>query len=196
MNATKRSPAPFAVIGIVAAFLFAVVWIVAAQSDSSWVLGENTLSDLGVSSVQFTADLFMYGCIITGILIFVFGLGKACCETRNSRAAGILVAAAGIFLVLVGIYNKDFGNGNIHVAVAYLLFLFLILAAIVSIAGDWAEGKRLSACATAILIVIVIGADIGNGLAYIEAVAVACALLWILIQSVKMILNLNAAEAA
>ncbi|MDO5852800.1 MAG: DUF998 domain-containing protein [Thermoplasmata archaeon] len=194
MNATKVSPAPFAVIGIVAAFLFAVVWIVAAKNDPSWVFGDNTLSDMGISDVQLTADLFMYGCIITGILILVFGAGKACSEAGYSRASGILLAAAGVFLVLVGVYNKDFGNGNTHETVAWLFFVFLALAAIVSIFGDMAEGKRLNGIITTILVLICIGVCIGNTLAYTEGVVVACSLIWLLAESAKMILNLGAAK--
>lgn len=196
MKAFKRNTAPFAVVGIVAAILFAMVWLVAAVNDPNWVLGVNTLSDMGVSDVQLTADLFMYGCIITGLLVFVFGLGKASNEYGSSRASGIMTAIAGVFLVLVGLYNKDFGNGNIHDTVAILFFLFLALAAMASVHGDWTEGKRINGAIGAILIMIVIGVAVGKPLAFVETVAVLCGLIWIISESVKMILNIRAAESA
>ena len=74
MNVSYRHPGPFAVIGLIAAFALAIVISVAINGDSTWVYGENMLSDLGVSDVQLTADLFNYGCLIIGILVFVFGL--------------------------------------------------------------------------------------------------------------------------
>lgn len=191
MKAFSCNTGPFAVIGIAMAFFFAMVWIVAASNDPNWSLGVNTLSDMGISDVQLTADLFMYGCMIAGALAFVFGLGKAYNEANASRASGIMVAFAGVFLILVGLYNKDYGNGNLHQTVAMLFFFFLTVAAALSVFGDWAEGKRVNAVISATLIVIVIGAAVGNTIAYVEAVAVICGLLWIMNESVKMILNLN-----
>ena len=63
MNVSNRHPGPFAAIGLLAAFAFAVIMIVAINGDSAWVYGENMLSDLGISDVQMTADLFNYGCM-------------------------------------------------------------------------------------------------------------------------------------
>ncbi len=191
MNANTRSPALYACIGIFAAFIFAAIWVVAAQGDPSWVFGESMISDLGVSDVELTADLFMYGCIVTGLLAFIFGVGKAYTECGSNRLAGILVAIAGAFLVLVGLYNENFGNGNIHNTVAILFFLFLVLGMLASMVGDWAEGKRVNGAVTAVLIMVMIGVAVGKDLAYVESIAVICGLLWIFNASAKMILNVN-----
>ena len=108
MNATTHNPAAFAVVGIVAAALFAVMWIIMAEGDPTWVLGENTLSDLGISINDDVATEFKYTCMITGILLLVFGAGKAYCENGASTASGVFAAIAGVFIVLVGLYNKDY----------------------------------------------------------------------------------------
>lgn len=194
MNATKHSPAPFAVVGIVAAAFFAVMWIVAAQGDASWVLGESTVSDLGISANDDTANEFMYGCIITGILVIVFGAGKAYCENGASTAAGLFIAAAGLFLALLGIFDKNYGNGDAHQAFAYLCFIFIAVGAVCSMFGDHAEGKKINAAITGALILIVVGAVVGKELAYYEAVATVCALLWLVSESVKMIFDLPKME--
>lgn len=191
MNATKHSPAPFAVVGIVAAAFFAVMWIVAANGDSTWVLGESMISNLGVSDVDDTANEFMYGCIITGILVIVFGAGKAYCEQGASTASGIFLAATGLFLALVGIFDENYGNGDAHDAFAYLFFIFLFVSAACSIFGDHAEGKKINAAITAALILIVIGAIVGKEEAYYESAAAVCALLWIVAESVKMIFDIK-----
>ena len=135
MNVSNRHPGPFAAIGLLAAFAFAVIMIVAINGDSAWVYGENMLSDLGISDVQMTADLFNYGCMIVGILVFVYGLGKAVCETQCNRASGCILAIAAIFLVLIGYIHSDFGNGNTHDTIAILFFLFLFIAMVLSAIG-------------------------------------------------------------
>ena len=123
MNVSYRHPGPFAAIGLLAAFAFAVIFAVAANADSSWIYGESMISDLGVSDVQLSADLFNYGCLIVGVLLFVFGVGKAACEFGCNRASGCMLAIAAIFLILIGYIHSDFGNGNTHEAIAILLGL-------------------------------------------------------------------------
>lgn len=193
MNATKRSPAPYAVIGILAAFLLAVVVLVAAENDPSWVLGESTIADLGASDVELTADLFKYGSIVAGILLFVFGVGKAYTENDCSRASGVMIALAGIFLILLGYYTSDVGNGNVNETYTWLFFVFLALAAILSVFGDWSEGKRINSVIAAILILVVIGAAVGKPVGYIEVTAIACCVLWLFSESAKMVVNVKAA---
>ena len=195
MDATTRNPTGFAIVGIAAALLFAVLWTVAAKADPSWVFGENTLSDLGVSDVRMSACMFNYGCVVTGALVLVFGAGKALCETGYSRGSGALIAVAGAFLLLVGVFNKDYGNGDPHLFVAYAFFLFLVLAALFSILGDAAEERRLNACVTGALIALCIAVAAGNTLAYTEAVTVACGLVWIAAESAKMLVGPGKAAA-
>lgn len=186
MKQLKGSPAGFGVIAICAAFVFSIMWMVAALGDASWVIGENTLSDLGVSDVQITADLFMYACMIVGVLTVIFGIGKAGYETGCNRAGGILVIIAGIFLILVGYFNKDYGNGDIHLAAAYLFFIFLALSVFVTAFGDWAEGKTLAVAYSIIATVICIGCFAFESLALTEAVAVICGLGWFVAQGIKL----------
>lgn len=187
MNVSYRHPGPFAVVGLIAAFAFAVILAVAANADSAWVYGESMISDLGVSDVQLSADLFNYGCVVIGILLFVFGVGKAACETGCNRASGCLLAIAAIFLVLIGYIHSDFGNGNTHDTIAILLFAFLFVSMVVSAIGDWTEGYRLNGALTAILIVVCLGCAVGMPIAQLEVIAAACAVVWVLGISVKMI---------
>lgn len=190
MNAI-RNPAPFAVIGLIMAFLFAIVWIVAAENDPTWVLGESKLSELGVSTYDFTADAFKYGCIVSGILCLVFGIGKSLCEDGSSCASGIMCAVAGIAFACVGYFTTE-SNADVHDIAAYLLFVFLALAVALSVHGDWTEGKRINGLVGVILFAMVIACLVGKDIAYTEAVAAICGLIWVLSESVKMILCVKA----
>ena len=189
MNVSYRHPGPFAVIGLIAAFAFAIILVTAIMGDSAWVYGENMLSDLGISDVQMTADLFNYGCIIIGILVFVFGLGKALCETSCNRASGCILAIAGVFLILVGYIHSDFGNGNTHDAIAILCYLFLFIAMVLSSIGDWRDGYRLNSALTVILILIILGCCVGMNIASVEVITAACAIVWLAGISAKMIVT-------
>lgn len=188
MNVSYRHPGPFAAVGILAAFAFAVILAVAANADSSWIYGESMISDLGVSDVQLSADLFNYGCIVVGILLFVFGIGKAACEFSCNRASGCMLAIAAIFLILIGYIHSDFGNGNTHTTIAILFFLFLFIAAVLSAIGDWKDGARLNGAVTSVLILVVLGCAVGMNIEKVEVIAVACAIVWVMAISAKMIL--------
>ena len=145
------------------------------------------LSDLGISDVQMSADLFNYGCMIVGILVFVCGLGKAVCETECNRASGCILAISAIFLILVGYIHSDFGNGNTHDTIAILLFLFLFIAMVLSAIGDWRDGARINSAITVVLILIILGCAVGMSIAALEVITVACGIVWLAAISAKMI---------
>ena len=187
MNVSNRHPGPFAVIGLIAAFAFALILVIASNSDPAWVYGESMLSDLGISDVQIAADLFNYGCIIIGILTFIYGLGKSLCEYQCNRASGCMLAIAAIFLILIGYIHSDFGNGNTHDAIAILFFLFLFISMVLSAIGDWKDGYRLNSALSTILILVMLGCAVGMNVPTLEVIAAGCAIIWLLGISVKMI---------
>lgn len=187
MSMSYRHPRPFAVIGLLVAFASAIVLAVAINSDTTWVYGENTLSDLGISDVQLTADLFNYGCIVFGILLFVYGIGKAMCEASCNRASGYFVAIAAIFLTLIGCIRSDFDNGNTHDAITILLFLFLFVSMVLSAIDDWKANYRLNSALSVIVILVILGCAVGMNIESLEVIIVTCAIVWLAGISVKMI---------
>lgn len=187
MSMSYRNPGLFAVIGLLVAFAFAIVLAVAINSDTTWVYGENTLSDLGISDVQLTADLFNYGCIVFGILLFVYGIGKAMCEASCNRASGCFVAIAAIFLILIGYIRSDFDNGNTHDAITILFFLFLFVSMVLSAIDDWKANYRLNSALSVIVILVILGCAMGMNIESLEVIIVACTIVWLAGISVKMI---------
>lgn len=189
MTSMKIGPAGPGIAAICAAFIFAIAWIVAACGDVTWVVGENTLSDLGVSDVGVSADAFNYGCIICGALFAIFGVGKAAFEKRCNSASGIMMIIAGLALIGVGVFTKDFGNGNAHLAVAYAFFLFLTISIILTGIGDYQEKKTIPVAVTVAIFMTALGCFALMSIEMAEAVAVACALLWAVVQGAKLAMS-------
>ena len=189
MNSSKVGPAGPGIAAICGSFILAIAWIVAACGDTSWIVGEDTLSVLGISDVQVSADAFNYGCIVAGILFAIFGLGKFAFETKCNRASGAMILIAGIALIGVGVFTKDFGNGNAHLFVAYLFFLFLAISVILSGIGDYYEKKTIPLAATVVLFMISLFSFAIQSLAMAEAVTVACALIWAVMQGSKLAMS-------
>ena len=66
-------------------------------------------------------------------------------------------------------------------------FLVLCISVLYSMAGDWDDGYRLTPAITGVITVVCLGCVFGTTLAMLEAMVVACALLWMLIQGVKIL---------
>lgn len=187
MNGKMCNPKLVGSIGIIGALFFSAVWIIGVGADSSWSLGENTLSDMGISDVELTANVFNYGCMVAGVLFTLFGIGKSSIESGHNRTSGLLMILAGIFLVGIGYFHKGWGDGTEHLVFAYLFFLVLCISVLYSMAGDWDDGYRLTPAITGVITVVCLGCVFGTTLAMLEAMVVACALLWMLIQGVKIL---------
>lgn len=186
MNVSYRNPGPFAAIGFLAAFALAVIITVAINADVSWVYGESKLLDLGISDVDLTKNLFNYGRIIVGILIVVFGVGKAYTENGCNCASGCFVAFAGVFLIIAGFMQANSGNSDTVEAAALFTCIFQIVAMALSAVGDWKDGAKLNAALSSILILIIIGCLVGMNIEKVQVIAVACYIVWMIGVSAKM----------
>ncbi len=186
MNVSYRNPGPFAAIGFLAAFALAVIITVAINADASWVYGESKLSDLGISDVDLTKNLFNYGRIIVGILIVVFGVGKAYTENGCNCASGCFVAFAAVFLIIAGFLQTSSGNSDTVEAAALFVCIFQVVAVALSAVGDWKDGAKLNAALSSILILIIIGCLVGMNIEKVQVIAIACNIVWMLGVSAKM----------
>jgi hypothetical membrane protein len=62
-----------AICGLIGALFFSVMWIVAVFVDGNWIMGKETLSELGGNRPG--AFFFNSGVIVEGILGLFYGLG-------------------------------------------------------------------------------------------------------------------------
>ena len=186
MTEVKRSAKGLGVLGLVAAILFAFIWIVAANADPLWILGDNTLSDLGTSDVELTKNLFNYGCMLTGVLIFIYGAGKTVVSEKAGAASGILLCAASVFLFCIGIYTNDYNVHNYFAAAFFILLAFAVLCGGID---DGKNGRMLNAAVAACVLFSSLAVLAAMGLAMGEAVAVAMGLIWLAADGIKYILS-------
>ncbi len=186
MNGEKRSAAGFGAIGVAAAFIFSIAWVVSATADPSWVLGSSYVSDLGVSDVSLTKDIFNYGCILTGALIMIYGAGKAYAYKNAECASGILLVFAGFMLILIGLIHE---GEPYHRAISILFFIFIAFAIISAGYSDGKAGRMLNAAAAAFAVSAALMALFGISVQMGESIAVIGALAWIVCDGMKLILS-------
>ena len=186
MKEENRSAAGFGAIGLVAAFIFSVVWVVAACADPSWTFGNDYVSKLGVSSVNVAADMFNYGCILVGILMFVYGIGKAYAYRGAECASGMLMMIAGALLFAIGIVHS---GEDYHFLFSVLLMVCLAFAIIAAGSADGKEGRMLNAAVCACVLAAAAIAFLGISPEMGEAVMIAGTIAWVAADSLKLILD-------
>lgn len=185
MEEVKKSNTSFAVAGLCGAFLFAVVWLVAAMADGSWTFSEDLFCDLGLSYDSVASNLFQYGLILAGLLLAYLGIGKVMREKKVNCVAGVFTLVAGICLIVVGGFILD-ANANIHETAIYLVMIFAFLATALSACADFREGKTLSGSASAIVAVGMMATCISGSLAFMESWILVLLIMWMFTESIKL----------
>lgn len=182
----KNHSVAFAWFGIIAAFAFAVVWIGAAAIESSWTFGDAAISDLGTGDSD--ASLFFnVGCIITGALVAIFGIREMINDNDAYVIGGILFIIAGVLLALVGVIPSDYGNGDLHNFIATTMGIVALGAVIAISAGNWYAHREYFAGISIVIIGLLIATYFAESFESFEAWAVILALVWITIESGRMI---------
>ncbi|MBP5203244.1 MAG: DUF998 domain-containing protein [Candidatus Methanomethylophilaceae archaeon] len=184
MTEVKHSAAGFGAIGIFAALIFSVVWVVAASADPSWTFGSDALSDLGVSKVDTAKNVFNYGCMITGVLLLIYGAGKAYRFDGAECASGTLAALAGICLALIGVFPS---GEKLHILFALLFFVLIAFAIISAGYADSKAGRLLNAAVCACVLTAAVISIAAVSVPMGEAIGVAGCIAWILADSLKLI---------
>jgi len=177
----------FSWLGMIGVAVFLIAWATAASVDAAWQFGVNTLSEFGVSDTD-ASLYFNYGCcMLTGILIAAFGLGRAL-YARNAghTAGGAFLIVGGVFLALVGIFTMDDMDAHRFVAVSTALFMFCGIIAVA--AGNWVADKKLFAGIGIIITCVLIAMAMAFDVAELEAYGIILAMIWFLSESVNMIL--------
>jgi hypothetical membrane protein len=185
MVTKQKSAAPFTMAGILAGALLPLAFAVAIFADGNWTFNVNTLSDLGISSVEFAAKLFNCACIVGGALILIFGIGKAYTKKNLDAASGLFMAVGGICLALVGIANKG-DDYEIHVLVATIFFTLCFISIILSMASDAMHGRKFTVAMSAAVLVTVLMVIPGFAFPGVEVIGVVALCIWLIAQAMSL----------
>jgi len=186
MSFQKDHSVAFSWLGMIGVAVFLIAWACAASIDTAWQFGVNTLSEFGVSDTD-ASLYFNYGCMITGILVAAFGLGRAAYPKNKWHVGGgIFLALGGIFLALVGMFTMDSWDTHRLVAIYMTTFLFFGIVAVT--AGNWAAERKIFAGIGIVAICMLVCMMFAFDVAKIEAYGIMLAMVWFLAESVNMIL--------
>jgi hypothetical membrane protein len=114
--------------GLAGPVIFAVLWIVAIASTPRYDFGGQWVSDLGVGE---GAAFFNSGVIVAGFLnlFFTASLAAVLRPSRLGILGSVVLALAGIFLMLIGVFTEN--AGEIHGIVSISFFLLALIALLV-----------------------------------------------------------------
>ncbi|MBQ7701195.1 MAG: DUF998 domain-containing protein [Candidatus Methanomethylophilaceae archaeon] len=184
MELTRVSP----IAGILCVISFMALWIAAVVIDGNWVLGENTLSDLGVCGNDAAELCFNGGCAIAGLLAVIFALGLI--EKKGVwRVCGACMAIAGVMLIGVGIVSLHYNNA--HFIDASTHGVFAAITMLLSLAGDWKEGNKKMVAITSVLVIACVIVTLTQKFEVYEPYAVVTVMVWALAQSIKLLMQAN-----
>lgn len=97
-------------VALASVAVMAFCWFLASVCDPSWEIGKESLSTLGVSSVESAAAIFNYGvCILGGALVAITGMLYLLSEKSKKMyvVMGVLTAVIGALIFCSGICPND-----------------------------------------------------------------------------------------
>lgn len=120
-------------LGIVASSIFLVLYSIAMASDSSYTLGKDYLSDLGVGP---GAWAFNSGLVIAGLLLVLYsamGVRVLLGSLIISRVASAFLAVDGVLLACIGVFTEDYDPEHYLFSVSFFL-TFLVTVVLMAVA--------------------------------------------------------------
>ena len=168
--------------------MFSVMWLAAIYADGNWILGAETLSDLGHPS-RAGHPMFNGAAIIAGMLLGLFTLGMYCAHQAflYARVSMAIAMVACVSLMCVGIFPIHVEV--YHTVASFSFFGLIVTALILWMIHDWTQGgdARRYAYFAALLLVINIFFIGLTEIGMMEAVAVISVMLWTVVQCLRIL---------
>ena len=171
-------------LAILGALSFSILWPLAAVATGDWVLGRDTLSELG-GKENHAAPIFSGGCALAGACLVVFGLALRERVPASRRSAPILIFAA-IGLAMVGVWNITMSPWHM---IATVWFFGPVAVGLAVMAFDFLRAKvmRASAWAAVAGITVSFVSAVVATVPFTEAVAVAAVIAWGFVAGTEML---------
>jgi len=171
-------------LAILGGISFSILWPLAALATGDWVLGRDTLSELGGKD-NAAAPIFSAGCALAGACLFVFALSLRS-EVRAARRSAPVLAFASMGLLMVGVWNITMSPWHM---IATVWFFASVAIGLAILACDFLRAKVMRAsAATAVagIAVTFISAATAT-LPFTEAVAVGAVIAWGTVAGAEML---------
>jgi len=178
-----------ALCGLIGAIIFSLFWLTAVYVDGHWILGKETLSELGGDRPG--RLFFNSGVIIEGILSLVFSSGvyRLMKGHKAGRVGTTIMFLGAISLIGVGVFPID--TGTPHTIFSYTFFGLMLLALSILIRPLYRHpvfgkaGSFITLSAVTISLAFLFTSPVP----LTEAVAVICLLIWSSTISLQIIVN-------
>jgi hypothetical membrane protein len=167
-----------AVVGLLGAILFALLWISAVIVDGNWILGEETLSELGGDRPG--KLYFNTGVIAMGVMGLFFALGLFLMFKKDLLGRiGTVVLIIGAF-ALIGVGVFPITTGVYHTFFSYTFFGLMLITLFLLAIPIWRESRLgpVGGLVTAGGLAVSLMFLFTTSIPLTEAVAVICLLIW------------------
>jgi hypothetical membrane protein len=176
-----------AIIGLLGAILFALLWTSAVIIDGNWVLGEETLSELGGDRPG--RLYFNTGVIAMGVMGLIFALGLYLILKVDilGRIGCSALFAGAVALIGVGIFPIT--SGEYHTFFSYTFFGLMLVALLLLALPIWRESRLgpVGGIVTLGALVASLSFLFTTSIPLTEAVAVMCLLIWTVTVSILIL---------
>jgi hypothetical membrane protein len=188
MRAISRGWVRFgAICGLIGALFFSVMWIVAVFVDGNWIMGKETLSELGGNRPG--ALFFNSGVIVEGILGLFYGLGLLHAVRKGilQRTGITILLMASFALIMIGVFPIT--TGFAHGIASYAFFGMSLVAMSFMVYPLWTEARfgPNVGIATLSSVTVSLAFLFATTVPLAEAVAVICLLIWSSLISILML---------
>ena len=178
-----------ALAGLLGALTFAFMWSAAVVTDGHWILGQETLSELGGDRPG--RSFFNAAVITEGILglIFSSGIYRLMKGNNLGRLGSMVFFIGAIALIGVGIFPIT--TGSPHTVASYAFFGLMLIALLLMIAPIFHHPVlgKVGGVVTIASLIVSLGFLFAAPIPPTEAVAVICLLIWSSAQSLLIIFN-------
>ncbi|MFP4170782.1 MAG: DUF998 domain-containing protein [Methanomassiliicoccales archaeon] len=177
-----------AVFGVTGVLTFSYLWSLAVVADGNWILGEETLSELGGDRAGRAA--FNLGAMATGVLAFLFSTGFMAAQPSkwSYRAGPAIVLVGSVALFAVGLFPIT--TGSYHTVASYSFFGVMLLGLLALVGPLWKNPYfgKVGSLTTIVGVIIPLSFLVTTPLPLAEAVAVICLMAWMAVMSIQMAL--------
>ena len=171
-----------ACIGMFSIVFFSVCWILGIVLDGDWVWNEDVICRLGISEVEFVANMYLVSCLVTGIGLITCGFGIMRESSRTLEMFAFMCCM--IFgVAMIGLGLIDMNNKGVHRIFSTAIMLFGIVVMTVCTLDDVIQHKYRMALVTflfglVVLAILLIEPDA------VQTISVVGMLVWLFVKCI------------